>query len=69
MLGLKTQNAGRSGGMSDSVAKKYYKKLIEEWQSRINEIDSRDDPESQSRIESEVLEEIIFQVSLGLPLL
>lgn len=55
--------------MSDSVAKKYYKKLIEEWQSRISEIDSCDDPESQSRIESEVLEEVIFQVSLGLLLL
>lgn len=55
--------------MSDSVAKKYYKKLIEEWQSRIDEINSCDDPESQSRMESEVLEEIIFQVSLGLPLL
>lgn len=56
--------------MSDSVAKKYYKKLIiEEWQSRIDEINTCDDPESQNRMESEVLEEIIFQVSLGLALL
>ena len=55
--------------MFTETAKKYYKKLIEEWQSRIVEIDSSDDPESQSRMESEVLEEIIFQVSLGLPLL
>lgn len=55
--------------MSDSVAKKYYKKLIEEWQSRIDEISTCDDPESQNRMESEVLEEIIFQVSLGLALL
>ena len=69
MLGLKTQNAGRSGEMSDSVAKKYYKKLIEKWQSRIDEINTCDDPESQNRMESEVLEEIIFQVSLGLALL
>lgn len=55
--------------MSDNVAKKYYKKLIEEWQSRIDEINTCDDSESQSRMESEVLEEIIFQVSLGLSLL
>lgn len=55
--------------MSDSVAKKYYKKLIEKWQSRIDEINTCDDPESQNRMESEVLEEIIFQVSLGLALL
>ncbi len=55
--------------MSDSVAKKYYEKLIEEWQSRIDEINASNDPESQSRMESEVLEEIIFQVSFGLPLL
>lgn len=55
--------------MDNSVAKKYYSKLIEEWQSRIDEINSCDDPESHSRMECEVLEEIIFQVSLGLPLL
>lgn len=55
--------------MSDNVAKKYYKKLIEEWQSRIDEINTCDDSESQSRMENEVLEEIIFQVSLGLSLL
>ncbi len=53
----------------NKIAEKYYKKLIEEWQNRIDEINSCDDPESQSRMECEVLEEIIFQVSLGLPLL
>lgn len=51
------------------TAKDYYKGLIERWRERIDEIDSHADPESQSRMESEVLEEIIFQVSLGLPLL
>lgn len=55
--------------MSNGVAKEYYSKLIEDWQNRINEINSCDDPESQSRMECEVLEEIIFQVSLGLALL
>lgn len=55
--------------MDNSVAEKYYNKLIEEWQNRIDEINSCDDPESQSRMECEVLEETIFQVSLGLPLL
>lgn len=51
------------------TARDYYEGLIERWRERIDEIDSHTDPESQSRMESEVLEEIIFQVSLGLPLL
>jgi len=55
--------------MDNNIAKKYYNKLIEKWQNRIDEINSCDDPESHSRMECEVLEEIIFQVSLGLPLL
>ena len=51
------------------TARDYYEGIIERWRERIDEIDSYADPESQSRMESEVLEEIIFQVSLGLPLL
>ena len=51
------------------TAKDYYEGLIERWRERIDEIDSQADPESQSRAEWDVLEEVIFEVSLGFPLL
>lgn len=51
------------------TAKDYYEGLIERWRERIDEFDSHADPESQSRAEWDVLEEVIFEVSLGLPLL
>lgn len=50
-------------------AKEYYEGLIERWRERIDEINAHTDPESQSRAEWDVLEEVIFEVSLGLPLL
>lgn len=50
-------------------AKNYYEGLIERWRERIDEINAHADPESQSRAEWDVLEEVIFEVSLGLPLL
>lgn len=50
-------------------AKDYYEGLIERWRERIDEINAHADPESQSRAEWDVLEEVIFEVSLGLPLL
>ena len=50
-------------------AKEYYEGLIERWRERIDEINAHADPESQSRAEWDVLEEVIFEVSLGFPLL
>lgn len=51
------------------TAKDYYEGLIERWRERIDEINAHTDPESQSRAEWDVLEEVIFEVSLGFPLL
>lgn len=51
------------------TAKNYYEGLIERWRERIDEINAHADPESQSRAEWDVLEEVIFEVSLGFPLL
>ena len=50
-------------------AKEYYEGLIERWRERIDKINAHADPESQSRAEWDVLEEVIFEVSLGFPLL
>lgn len=50
-------------------AKDYYKKLIDKWQKRIEEINSSKEPDSESRAEWDVLEEVIFEVALGLALL
>lgn len=49
-------------------AKIYYKELMERWQKRIEEIGSCKEPEAESRFEIDVLEEVIFEVSLGLML-
>lgn len=46
----------------------YYQGLIEKWQKRLDEIEACKNPEEASRFEGEVLEEIIFEVSLGLAL-
>ena len=49
-------------------AKDYYKELINRWQKRIEEINSSKEPDAESRAEWDVLEEVIFEVALGLML-
>lgn len=54
--------------MAETQAKDYYKELINRWQKRIEEINSSKEPEAESRAEWDVLEEVIFEVTLGLML-
>lgn len=55
--------------MAETQAKDYYKELINRWQKRIEEINSSKEPAAESRMECDVLEEVIFEVTLGLLLL
>lgn len=55
--------------MAETQAKDYYKELINRWKKRIEQINSSKEPDSESRAEWDVLEEVIFEVTLGLMLL
>lgn len=55
--------------MINTRAKDYYQELISKWQKRIEEINSSKEPDAESRAEWDVLEEVIFEVTLGLMLL
>lgn len=54
--------------MAETQAKDYYKELINRWQERIEEINYSKEPDAESRAEWDVLEEVIFEVALGLML-
>ena len=63
-------NGKKSGEMemAETQAKDYYKELINRWQKRIEEINSSKELDAESRAEWDVLEEVIFEVTLGLML-
>lgn len=46
--------------------KEYFKMLIEGWADRLEELRKKDLIEENQRSEEEILEEVIFQVTLGL---
>jgi len=46
--------------------KEYYKNLVGELQTRLEELEKLPEPEQYFRREDEVLEEVIFKISLGL---
>lgn len=54
--------------MAETQAKDYYKELINRWQKRIKAINYSKEPDAESRAEWDVLEEVIFEVTLGLML-